>query len=76
LDLSGLGHGPAVGFFSKSTEPSDYLKGEEFIEQLIVLTVSQDELSSTKLVMKEKILRIQCTVCYINRYIQTTEQPK
>jgi hypothetical protein len=26
--------------------------------------------------MKEKIHRIQCTVCYINIYIQTTEQPK
>jgi hypothetical protein len=48
-----------VGFFAKSTEPLDHLKGEEFIEQLIVLTVSEDGFCSKKSVVKDKLHRIQ-----------------
>jgi hypothetical protein len=69
FDSSGSGHGPVVYFFENGTEPSGYVNGEEFVDQLTVLTVSEDELCSTKLVIGDKLHRIQCTVCYKNRYI-------
>jgi hypothetical protein len=68
LDSSGIGQGPVVGFIENGIKPSGYIKVEEFIDKLIVLTVSQVGLCSMKLVTKEKLHRIQCTVCYKNRY--------
>jgi hypothetical protein len=69
LDSSGSGHGPLIDFFENGTEPSTYVKGRGIYCQMTVLTVSQDELCSKKLVIKEKLHRIQYTVCYKNRYI-------
>jgi hypothetical protein len=46
LDSSGSAHGSVLCFFENGTEPSAYVKGGEYIDQLIVLTVSEDGICS------------------------------
>jgi hypothetical protein len=78
LDSFGSENGLVVNFFENDTEPSVYVKCEEFVDQLFVLTVSEDEIFSSNLVMKRNYteFNVQSAIStYIHTNILTQKWP-